>query len=57
MVAIHNDYRLEGVKMTFWLFTHQAGTWIKGEGLTDLEALKLCRQMATYLPTTKGGIR
>lgn len=37
-VAVHNDYILDGVHMTFWGFSrgHQ---WVKGEGETDLEAL------------------
>jgi hypothetical protein len=38
-VAAHNDYRLNGKSYTFWLFTHPNGTWIKGEGATDEEAL------------------
>jgi hypothetical protein len=37
-VAVHNDYRLDGVPMTFWLFTKD-GRAVKGEGLTDNEAL------------------
>ena len=39
MVAVHNDYRLNGKTMTFWLFTRADGRWIKGEGETDAEAL------------------
>lgn len=39
MVAVHNDYRLNGETMTFWLLTHPDGRWIKGEGPTDLAAL------------------
>ena len=42
MVAVHNDYRLSGKLMTFWLFTHPSGRWIKGEGETDAEALLQC---------------
>jgi len=38
-VAVHNDYRLGGAPMTFWLFTHSSGVWTKGEGSTDREAL------------------
>lgn len=38
-VAVHNDYRLNGEAFTFWLFTHPAGVWIRGEGRTDAEAL------------------
>lgn len=41
-IAVHNDYRLAGERMTFWLFTkgHQA---VKGEGRTDREALDQIR--------------
>jgi hypothetical protein len=38
-VAIHNDYRLNGEFHTFWLFTHENGTYVKGEGKTDIEAI------------------
>lgn len=38
-VAVHNDYRLNGVPATFWLFTHPNGRWIKGEGESDDAAL------------------
>lgn len=38
-VGVHNDYRLNGEDHTFWLFTHPAGRWVKGEGRTDIEAL------------------
>jgi hypothetical protein len=39
-VAVHNDYRQDGAEMTFWLFTHPTGRWIKGEGASDLEAVR-----------------
>jgi hypothetical protein len=39
-VAVHNDYRLGGVDHTFWLFT-RGEVAVKGEGTSDLEALKL----------------
>jgi hypothetical protein len=39
-VAVHNDYRLNGVDMTFWLMTHPSGVYAKGEGATDIEALR-----------------
>lgn len=43
-VAVHNDYMLDGVAMTFWLLTHAGnGRFVKGEGLTDVEALDQCR--------------
>lgn len=38
-VGIHNDYRLNGQKFTYWQFTHPDGTYLKGEGPTDKEAL------------------
>jgi len=39
-VAVHNDYRQDGVPLTFWLLTHRAsGRYLKGEGTTDLVAL------------------
>ena len=41
-VAVHNDYKLNGLPMTFWLFTHPNGRWVKGEGLTDEQALAIC---------------
>lgn len=31
-IAVHNDYRLQGQKYTFYLWTHPNGRWIKGEG-------------------------
>lgn len=42
MVAVHNDYHLDGEFHTFWLFT-KGGRCVKGEGRTDLEALTLVR--------------
>ena len=45
-VAAHNDYRIDGKDMTFWLLTHPCGTWIKGEGRTDAEALAQCEAVA-----------
>lgn len=38
-VAVHNDYRQNGEKFTFWLFTHDDGRYVKGEGRTDGEAI------------------
>ncbi|BCH33166.1 hypothetical protein MesoLjLc_50960 [Mesorhizobium sp. L-8-10] len=43
-VAVHNDYRINGVAHTFWLFTKD-GKAIKGEGLTDADALNQIRAM------------
>jgi hypothetical protein len=42
-VAVHNDYRQGGVAHTFWLFTKGNST-VKGEGLTDAEALDAVRR-------------
>ena len=42
-VAVHNDYKLDHQPHTFWLFTHSNGTWIKGEGKTDAQALQIAR--------------
>lgn len=43
MVAVHNDYRLNGVFHTFWLFT-KGSVCAQGEGLNDAEALDIVRQ-------------
>ncbi len=41
MVAVHNDYVLNSAAYTFWLFTHaSSGRFVKGEGVTDLVALR-----------------
>jgi hypothetical protein len=47
-VAVHNDYRINGERMTFWLFTrgHQA---VKGEGATDALAIDDAARLATAL--------
>lgn len=43
-VAVHNDYRLDGEAHTFWLLTHEeSGSFVKGEGRTDAEALNRVR--------------
>jgi len=45
-VAIHNDYRIDGVPHTFWLFTQPIlGRYVKGEGRTDAEALNMIRKI------------
>jgi hypothetical protein len=38
-VGVHNDYRQGGKLMTFWLFTHPSGRWLKGEGESDENAV------------------
>lgn len=42
-VAVHNDYRLHGTSMTFWLFTKD-NMCAKGEGSDDASALLLVLQ-------------
>lgn len=50
-VAVHNDYRIDGVPMTFWLLTHPDGRWVKGEGRNDAQALQAARDsMSKYSP-------
>jgi hypothetical protein len=48
-VAVHNDYRLNGENMTFWLFTHGSFA-VKGEGRTDAEALDEVREQIRTNP-------
>jgi len=43
MVAVHNDYRLNGVFHTFWLFT-KGDRAVKGEGTSDASALNDVRR-------------
>jgi hypothetical protein len=44
-VAVHNDYRLANVPMTFWLFTnYKTGRFVQGEGCTDAQALDQVRK-------------
>lgn len=49
MVAVHNDYRLHGELHTFWLFTKD-GRCVKGEGLTDRQALNQVRDQLERTP-------
>lgn len=49
-VAVHNDYRMSGTAHTFWLLTHSEGSYIKGEGTTDLEALNNARKLLENKP-------
>ena len=49
LVAVHNDYMLNGVPHTFWLFTKN-GVCIKGEGASDAEALaEACTDLGRIL--------
>jgi len=44
LVAVHNDYVQNDIRMTFWLLTHSpTGRFVRGEGCTDEDALDLCR--------------
>lgn len=43
MVAVHNDYRQDGKRYTFWLFT-KGERAVQGEGETDEEALNSIRK-------------
>lgn len=42
LVAVHNDYRINGIEYTFWLLT-KGNECIKGEGRTDADALNWIR--------------
>lgn len=53
-VAVHNDYIIKtagGIPslQTFWLFTHHAGVFVKGEGETDLIAVRECAKAASLI--------
>lgn len=50
-VAVHNDYRLNGKAHTFWLFTHDGGRFLKGEGETDTEALTSVLRQTSISPS------
>jgi hypothetical protein len=54
MVAVHNDYRQGGQTMTFWLFTHATGYFVKGEGKTDDLALASCVKSARLFEVIEG---
>ena len=57
-VAVHNDYRKDGKAMTFWLFTHPDGRWVKGEGEDDAHALHEIRcQIAAMASAKKGSAK
>ena len=46
LVAVHNDYALDGKPMTFWLLTNPTtGRFVRGEGATDREALNAARAL------------
>lgn len=56
MVAVHNDYVLNGRRFTFWIFTHPSGRYVKGEGSTDAEALWQCRLQASDSRDSRTGL-
>lgn len=53
MVAIHNDYRLDGENFTFWLMTKSfpdgSTRAVRGEGRSDVEALDLIRREVPWI--------
>lgn len=62
VVAVHNDYRIGGKRMTFWLLTKevpgsQFPLCLKGEGATDREALDQIRQHAFAKEEVADGTR
>jgi hypothetical protein len=56
-IAVHNDYRLNGKRMTFYLLTHDDGRWVKGEGATDTDALLEINQKLAALSGGSEGPR
>ena len=56
MVAVHNDYRIGHDYFTFWLFT-KGPYCVKGEGATDLDALRQCAKKASELEDTARKVR
>jgi hypothetical protein len=53
--AAYHEHLSKGGLMTFWLFTHPDGRWIKGEGFTDAEAIAAAfRSAAPPTPTQEG---
>lgn len=57
MVAVHNDYMLNGERFTFWLFTHPDGRYIKGEGRSDFAALEECYRLACRSSSPALGVK
>lgn len=45
-VTVHRDFKIDGKKMTSWLFTHSSGVFVQGEAPTDAEALAICVEQA-----------
>jgi hypothetical protein len=57
MVAVHNDYRLNGETHTFWLMTRKDGMSFKGEGKTDAEALNQIRTLSRSITSAQNKTR
>jgi hypothetical protein len=55
-VGVHNDYRVNGHFMTFWLMVHPNGAYVKGEAATDLAALRICETAAFALSACHNGV-
>lgn len=58
-VAVHNDYYVNTIPeprgfRTFWLLTHREGFYVKGEGASDLLALRQCGAGVAALPLPPG---
>ncbi len=54
IVAAHYDYRVDGDMRTFWLFAHpKTGRFVKGEGMSDAEALDRVRAALADAPTAE----
>jgi hypothetical protein len=49
VVAVHNDYQMDGEFYTFWLFTHPSGFWVRGEAKTDEQAIADAQREAIEL--------
>lgn len=52
VVAVHNDYKVNGEPYTFWLFT-KGNLCAKGEGKTDLAALNEVRKVIDVSAVTR----
>ena len=49
-VAVHNDYRVNGERHTFWLLTNaETGRFVKGEGTEDRFAIMECYKQIVEL--------
>jgi hypothetical protein len=53
VVAIHNDYKVNGMPYTFWLFTKDPNLAVKGEGINDNVALSIVMTEINKLESKK----